>query len=569
MNLLLLVAFAALTSAQNPLVKGKYRIEHPKLEGISEVEESLSSDAYFETFQFRNEKEFRNSWVTSELEIQDSKGNYVRAFPGSWKLESPYLIPGFIDDLSLVLGGSKKRSAIAHKLDNEINLQEGKLVIQYEVKLQKKLECGGAYIKLLKTEPNTDFLMYDFTNDDYQLIFGPDFCESFTDEIHLVLRRTSPITEESEDKILTAAPRSGLEKPISSLYTLILDATNQSFEIRFNGEVVKAGSLLVEGMFDPPLNPSKEIPDSSISKPLDWDDRPYIPDPNSVKPEDWDEPQPLWIPDPKWVKPPLWDESIPEYIPDPQYRKPIWWNDKTDGKWLAPLILNPSCYSAKGCGKWKTKLVKNVKYKGSWEPEMIHNPNYQGEWRPPNVKNPLYYEDRAPACLRGVNTIAFDIWSTVNDITFDNLYVGKSVEEAEYIGNKTFLPKLSLEKKEIAVEENNIRKGKIATPPLERDKEDNPNMFDQLVEDFVEWFLSIDDLYKGVVVSIVATIVIAITGVIIMKAVISLKEMDERATAKKTETETKKTGTSSEAVSTGMDTEKEQDITVRKNTSQE
>ena len=51
------------------------------------------------------------------------------------------------------------------------------LVIQYEVKLQDGLDCGGAYIKLLKKEEGKDFDPEQFSNQTpYVIMFGPDKC---------------------------------------------------------------------------------------------------------------------------------------------------------------------------------------------------------------------------------------------------------------------------------------------------------------------------------------------------------------------------------------------------------
>ena len=254
--------------------------------------------------------------------------------------------------------------------------------------------------------------------------------------------------------------------------------------------------MCIRDRFEPELNPPELIPDPNMSKPKDWDDRVLIVDPTASKPDNWDENEPLWIADSKVVKPAEWDENIPQYIPDPSYSKPESWNEKEDGKWIAPLVSNPSCYTKQGCGQWKPKMIKNTNYKGPWEPPKIANPNYQGEWKAPLIANPSYYEDTSPANIQGANVVSFDIWSSVNDISFDNIYIGDSIEEAELIGNATFLPKLSLEKRELDIEATDASKN-VPKPPVSEDTLDSPNLFDRFVENFFKWFDGLDELYKG------------------------------------------------------------------------
>ena len=551
-----LLAFA---NAINPMVKGEYRIEHPKIGDLSEIESAISPKSFYESFQYGSEAEFRKNWVSSDLTMEHVDETSSKAFPGTWKLQSPFLVPGFSDDLSLVLGSEQTRAAIAHRLKYDLSIKDNeKLVVQYEVKLQKMLECGGAYIKLLKTSA-TDLSQYDHSSDDYAVIFGPDFCQGYVDEIHLVLKRENPFSGKSEDKFLLNAPKSALNLPISRLYTLILDSSDQSYEIRLDGDVVSAGSLLSEGAFQPPFISPKEIDDPSAVKPADWDDRTVIPDPTASKPDDWDESEPQLIPDPASKKPDEWDESIPQYIPDKSRSQPEWWNDEEDGKWIAPMILNPSCGTKKGCGKWKPKMVENEKFRGPWKAPLIANPNYKGEWKAPTIPNPHYYEDLTPANIEGINVVSFDIWATASEISFDNLYIGKSVEEAELIGNKTFIPKSELEKKELGIdkpetdsEEQEDRSHKDSSSVSGQEQKEKPeeessdtplfgasdsgfefiNRIEKYIQSshvmmkFTKWFLSIDDLYKGMVISLIATVVVAFTVLFVLKFMIWAQGID-------------------------------------------
>ena len=58
---------------------------------------------------------------------------------------------------------------------------------------------------------------------------------------------------------------------------------DNTFEVFFNGESQKSGSLLED--FEPPVNPSKEIDDPEDTKPEDWVDTKRISDPDATKVE--------------------------------------------------------------------------------------------------------------------------------------------------------------------------------------------------------------------------------------------------------------------------------------------
>ena len=65
--------------------------------------------------------------------------------------------------------------AISAKFPSKIDNKGKTLVVQYEVKLQKGLECGGAYMKLLRE--NKKLHQEEFANTSpYVIMFGPDKC---------------------------------------------------------------------------------------------------------------------------------------------------------------------------------------------------------------------------------------------------------------------------------------------------------------------------------------------------------------------------------------------------------
>ncbi|ODV64286.1 calnexin, partial [Ascoidea rubescens DSM 1968] len=400
------------------------------------IDFGLSEDSFLETFQ---DKEWKKRWTVSHAR-RDGEFTYV----GKWDVEEPSIYAGFKNDKGLVVKSPAAHHAISTIFDKPFNNKDNTLVLQYEVKLQKGLSCGGAYIKLLSN--SQELKENHFSNETpYQVMFGPDKCGT-TNKVHLIIKRKDPVTGEYEEKHLKTPPMIRNVK-VSTLYTLILDE-NQNYEIRINGDVAKAGSLTDENTFSPKLNPEKEIDDVNDVKPEDWDDEEEIPDPDQTeKPEDWDETQPKLIPDPKAKKPKNWDEDAPNHITDPDAKVPEDWDEEEDGEWIAPEIPNPVCQKH-GCGKWEAPQIPNPEYKGKWRQPLITNVNYQGEWKPRKIPNPDYYEDSKPADLEEIGGIGFELWTMDNDILFDNIYLGHSIREAEFVGNTTFVPKLDIEEQE-------------------------------------------------------------------------------------------------------------------------
>lgn len=234
----------------------------------------------------------------------------------------------------------------------------------------------------------------------------------------------------------------------TKLYTLIVHP-NQTFVELVDDKEVTKGSLLED--FEPPVNPPAEIDDETDSKPDDWVDEAKIQDPDAVKPADWDEDAPYQIPDEDAVKPDDWLSDEPETIADPDAAKPEEWDDEEDGDWVAPTVKNPKCEQGSGCGEWKRPMKANPEYKGKWYAPMIDNPAYKGEWKPRKVANPGYFVDNSPVqSLNKIGGVGIELWTMTEDILFDNIYVGHSVEDAKALAQESFHLKDDAEKRKEA-----------------------------------------------------------------------------------------------------------------------
>ncbi|KAJ8103893.1 Calreticulin family-domain-containing protein [Lipomyces tetrasporus] len=447
-------------------------VVHPDFEPYSAV-----NAVFWEQFT----EGWRERWKASHAKKSDSdEFSYI----GRWAVEEPKVFPGLNGDKGLVVKDKAAHHAITAKFAEPLDNTDQTLVVQYEVKLQNGLECGGAYLKLL-TEDETLHAEEFSDKTSYQVMFGPDKCGA-TNKIHLIIRRKSPITGEYEEKHLIGGPRATVSK-VTNLYTLVLNP-DQTFEIRVNGATAHAGSLLDDTTFNPAFSPPKEVEDPEDTKPEDWVDEATIPDPNqATKPDDWDEDEPYQIPDPDAAKPEDWDESAEEFIPDPDAEKPDDWDDEEDGEWVASVIPNPECEDH-GCGPWTPPTIVNPKFKGKWVQPRIENPDYKGPWKPRKIANPEYYEDAKPADLERIGAIGFELWTMQSDILFDNIYVGHSVEEAEKIGNATYVVKVEVEEAEEKASRPKVEEPKAPLTVWEQFMQDPINFSIQQTKMFYTFF---------------------------------------------------------------------------------
>ncbi|KAG0210206.1 hypothetical protein BGX28_009511 [Mortierella sp. GBA30] len=383
-----------------------------------------------------------NRWTASEATKETTAEGEVFSYVGQWNVEEPTVYPGLKGDLGLVAKSAAAHHAISASLPEVLDNKDKTLVVQYEVKAQQGLECGGAYMKLLTDSPE-GIKFKEFSNDTpYTIMFGPDKCGS-TNKVHFIFRHKNPITGKYEEKHLQSAPMAKVNS-LSNLYTLIVKP-DQTYEIKINNEVASNGSLLES--FQPAVNPPKEIDDPKDTKPADWVEVAKIADPKASKPDDWDEDAPARILDEKATKPSDWLEDEEAEIPDPDAKRPEDWDDEEDGDWIPASIPNPKCQD-NGCGKWVRPYISNPAYKGKWSAPMIDNPEYKGVWAPRKIPNPDFFEDLHPSNFEKIGAVGFEIWTMQKDILFDNIYIGHSIKDAEELAAESWEIKYAAEKKQ-------------------------------------------------------------------------------------------------------------------------
>jgi calreticulin len=243
------------------------------------------------------------------------------------------------------------------------------LILQFSVKHEQHIDCGGAYVKILPAGIDQT----DFSGDSpYNIMFGPDICGN-TKRVHAI------VTYDGKNHLIKGTDIRAETDEWTHLYTFVIKP-DRTFEVLIDNKPVRSGPLLDNWDF----LPAKEIRDPSVSKPEDWVDEKEIVDPESHKPEGWDD--------------------IPQQIPDKEATRPSDWDTDLDGEWEAPLIDNPE-------------------YKGEWKAPKIPNPAYKGEWVHPMIANPEYKDDPSIGKFASNKYVGIEIWQVKSGTIFDNFLV--------------------------------------------------------------------------------------------------------------------------------------------------
>merc|ERR1711959_704624 len=260
---------------------------------------------------------------------------------------------------------------------------EGKtLVVQYSVKHEQDIDCGGGYLKIAPTDAQGE----KFNGDsEYNIMFGPDICGSATKKTHVIFNYKGKNLDKKKEVRAES-------DTLSHLYTLIVNSDN-TYEVQIDQNKVDSGKLEDGWDF---LEP-KQIRDPDEKKPADWVDEAEIDDPEDKKPEGYDD--------------------IKAKIADPKAKKPDDWDDESDGEWEAPQIDNPE-------------------YKGEWKAKRIKNPAYKGVWAPKKIANPAYVDDTSIGQYGSFSWVGIDVWQVKSGTIFDNLLITDDVEAAKAAADK-------------------------------------------------------------------------------------------------------------------------------------
>jgi calreticulin len=280
--------------------------------------------------------------------------------------------------------------AISAKFQKMFTNKTSPLLVQYTVKQDRPLVCGGSYIKILQGEIDQK----RFTGGSpYAIMFGPDICFAHTHQVKLIISRNGTNFNMNQHV-------DPYDDGHTHLYSLYFDG-NGSFGIFRDGEEKWISSFREEFDYEGP----KFIMDPYDRKPADWDDREWVVDAQDARPDDWD------------------DRLLVE---DLSAKKPALWNDDVDGEWRPPMMQNPD-------------------YKGVWKPREIPNAGYMGVWRPRKIPNPDYSPDDDFGRFSDLNYFAIDVHQDNAGSLFDNMLVTDNWTYGDEVAHEVFYPIVPLE----------------------------------------------------------------------------------------------------------------------------
>jgi calreticulin len=358
---------------------------------------------------------WESRWTVSKWKESEGTTGKWEATAGKWFKDEA-------EDKGIQTAEDSKFFGIATSFPSFSN--EGKdLIIQYQAKYEKDVECGGGYLKIgPKLEDLTSF--GDPTP--YNIMFGPDKC-GYTKRTHLIFNYKGNNVLKKSD----LGYKQGEDSGVSHLYRMILKPDN-TVRVEVDEEKLYEGSIKEDWEV---LKP-KEIPDPDDKKPEDWVDSSMMDDPEDKKPDDWVE---------------------EKRIVDEAAKKPDDWDDEEDGEWEAPMIDNPA-------------------YKGDWSVKRISNPAYKGFWEAKKIANPEYVDDDRIYSYPDFGFLGFDLWQVKGGTIFDNIILTDDVAEADEFAKKwKALNEVEKAKKK---EEDDAKKSTEAANDAEDDDDDEEDSKD-------------------------------------------------------------------------------------------
>merc|ERR1711962_1481162 len=236
---------------------------------------------------------------------------------------------------------------------------EGKnLVIQFSVKHEQNIDCGGGYVKVFSSELDQTKMHGESP---YNIMFGPDICGPGTKKVHVIFGYKGK-------NLLIKKDIRCKDDVFTHLYTLIVKPDN-TYIVKIDNEKVESGDLEADWDFLAP----KKIPDPDAKKPDDWDDE---------MDGEWEPPM---IDNPEYQ-----GEWKPKQIDNPEYK----------GKWVHPEIDNPeyeandklykySDFGVIGFDLWQVKsgtIFDNVLITDSVEYAEEHGKETWGKTKEPEKK---------------------------------------------------------------------------------------------------------------------------------------------------------------------------------------
>merc|ERR1712070_1279049 len=331
----------------------------------------VSGKVYFsETFG----DDWESRWTLSKWkDSEGTQGKFSLATGAHFKDEK--------EDRGIQTAEDSKFFGISASFDSFSNAGK-ELIIQYQAKYEKDVECGGGYVKV---GPKMDDASKFGDPTVYNIMFVPDKC-GYTKRTHLIFNYKGKNVLKKSDLDYKQA-----SEGTSTLYRMILKPDN-TVRVEIDGEKIYEGSIKDDWEV---LKP-KIISDPEDKKPSDWVEDSMMDDPEDKKPEDW---------------------VTEKRIVDAEAKKPDDWDDEEDGEWEPPMKDNPE-------------------YKGDWSAKRISNPEYKGVWEAKKIDNPEFVDDASVYKYDAFGFIGFDLWQVKAETIFDNIIITDDLAEADAFAGK-------------------------------------------------------------------------------------------------------------------------------------
>merc|ERR1712139_352567 len=364
-------------------------------------------------------EEFNAGW---ESRWTVSKWKESEGTAGTWKLNAGKWFASEEDDKGIQTQEDSKFFGIAASFDSFSN--KGKdLIIQYQAKYEKDVECGGGYLKI---GPKQSDLSTFGDPTPYNIMFGPDKC-GYNKRTHLIFQYKGKNVLKKSDLDYKQEGEG-----TSTLYRMILKPDN-TVRVEIDEEKIYEGSIKDDWEV---LKP-KKIDDPEDKKPSDWVEDSMMDDPEDKKPDDW---------------------VTEKRIVDAEAKKPDDWDDEEDGEWEPPMKDNPA-------------------YKGDWSVKRISNPAYKGFWEAKKIDNPEYEDDDAVYKYDSFGFVGIDLWQVKGGTIFDNIIICDDKAEADAFAAKW--KALSEFEKEEKKKEEDAKKDDDKKKEDEADDDDDDDMEDK------------------------------------------------------------------------------------------
>ncbi|XP_023619100.1 calreticulin-3 isoform X2 [Myotis lucifugus] len=327
---------------------------------------------YFQE-EFLDGERWRNRWVQS---TNDSQFGHFRLSSGKFYGHKE-------KDKGLQTTQNGRFYAISARFKPFSN--KGKtLVIQYTVKHEQKMDCGGGYIKIFPSDVDQKNLS---GKSQYYVMFGPDICGFDIKKVHVILHFKNQYHSNKK-------PIRCKVDGFTHLYTLIL-RPDLTYEVKIDGQVIESGSI----EYDWNLTSLKKMEKSSAES-KDWEQ------------EEEDKLQCICA---ETSHRSACIKDWEKHFLDASASKPSDWNSELDGDWQAPMLQKPP-------------------YQDGLKPEGID----KDVWLHQKMKNTNYLTEYDLSEFENIGAIGLELWQVRSGTIFDNFLITDDEEYAENFGKATW-----------------------------------------------------------------------------------------------------------------------------------